>query len=77
MMNHHRVLAIELLDRAKEEPDNPAASTMALVGIGNALLEIADQFQYIVDPHHMGAVVECLERIAFNTGQRSPRPWGG
>jgi hypothetical protein len=75
MMSHHSERAVELLDRAKEEPGNPAASTLALIGIGNALLEIADQFEYIVDRYQMGAIVESLETIAFNSGQR-PQGWG-
>ena len=71
----YRSEAAELLDRAKEEPGDPAASTLALVGIGNALLEIADQFQYIVDPHQMGAIAESLGVIAYNSGQKPRSQW--
>ena len=38
----HKQVAVELLDMAKEQPDNPA-STLALIGIGNALLDIAER----------------------------------
>ena len=72
-----RRLAMELLDRAKEAPGDPAASTLALVGIGNALLEIADQFENIVDRYQMDAIVECLGTIASNSAQRPQGIWRG
>jgi hypothetical protein len=56
----HKQLAVELLARAMEERGNPA-STLALIGIGNALLEIAEQLEFLGDLHELdtiGAVAE-------------------
>ena len=56
----HGQLAVEFLDRAKEQPDNPA-STLALVGIGNALLEIAE---HLCDLRELDTIGNILFEIS-------------
>jgi hypothetical protein len=74
-MSDYKSVAVEFLDRAKEEAGSPAANTLALVGIGNALLEIADQCQYIVDQYQMDAIIEALGTIASNPARRPQSSW--
>jgi hypothetical protein len=48
MVNHGK-LAAELLNDAKQVHGNPnSANTLALIGIGNALLQIAEQLGRLV-----------------------------
>ena len=52
----HKQVAVELLDMAKEQPDNPA-STLALIGIGNALLEIAERLSDLSELDTIGNIL--------------------
>jgi hypothetical protein len=79
MTSEYKQLAVELLNSAKEQPDNPP-STVAFIGIGYALLEIAsqleDQLQYGWGGHDIGNIVGLLDQIA-HTPRNPPRaPWG-
>ena len=64
----YELLAVELLDEAKEARDNPSqASALALIGIGNALLEIVDQLRHLDDLGYLdrlGTMVGSLDEIA-------------
>jgi hypothetical protein len=60
----HKQLAVELLAGATEERGNPA-STLALLGIGNALLEIAEQLESLRDLHELDTIGKILMDIAY------------
>ena len=54
MINHGQ-LATELLNDAKQVHGNPShANTLALIGIGNALLQIAEQLGRLDHPQDDG-----------------------
>jgi hypothetical protein len=59
----HRQIAAELLDKAQEqERGNPSnASTLALIGIGNALLHVGEELMRLQD---LNTMVGSLDEIA-------------
>jgi hypothetical protein len=61
MINHGQ-LAAELLNDAKQVHGNPShANTLALIGIGNALLQIAEQLGRL---DHLRTMVGSLDEIS-------------
>jgi hypothetical protein len=60
----HKQLAVELLARAKEERGNPA-NTLALIGIGNALPEIADQLENLWELHQLDTIGNSIPPDGF------------
>ena len=63
MTNRDRVrVAAELLDQAREEQGNPGhANTLALIGIGNALLQIAEELGHL---DNLNTMVGSLDEIS-------------
>jgi hypothetical protein len=61
------------LNQAKEEHGNPShANTLALIGIGNALLQIAEELGNL---DWLGTMIGSLDIIAHSAP--APRgPWG-
>jgi hypothetical protein len=54
----HKQLAVEFLDAAKKEYSDPScASSPALIGIGNALLEIAERLRDLSELDTIGNIV--------------------
>jgi hypothetical protein len=61
----HRQLAVEFLDAANKEYSDPScASSLALIGIGNALLQIADQLDHLRYLEGLSTMVGPLDEIA-------------
>lgn len=55
-------VAAELLDQAREEQGNPGhANTLALTGIGNALLQIAEDLGHL---DNLNTMVGSLDEIS-------------
>ena len=55
-------VAAELLDQAREEQGNPGqANTLALIGIGNALLQIAEELGHL---DNLNTMVGSLDEIS-------------
>jgi hypothetical protein len=70
----HGDIAAELLKQAKEEHGNPShANTLALVGIGNALLQIANE---LADLEWLRRMTGCLDEIAHTPSNHPRGPWG-
>lgn len=70
-------LAAELFDAAKEERGDPSrANTLALIGIGNALLQIAEQLDNLGDLRWLQTMVGSLDEIAHAPSNRPRGPWG-
>ena len=68
-----RELAVEFLDAAKKEYSDPSyASSLALIGIGNALLHIAEQLKRLGDLDWLQTMVGSLDEIA-RTPSNQPR----
>ena len=65
----YELLAVELLDEAKEARDNPTyASALALIGIGNALLEIVDQLRRLEDLRYLdrlGHIDNSIDNLLY------------
>ena len=60
-----QVAGKELLDQAKEEHGDPSlANTLALIGIGNALLQISEQLDSLGDLRWLQTMVGSLDEIA-------------
>jgi hypothetical protein len=70
----HRQLAVEFLDAAKKEYSDPScASSLALIGIGNALLHIAEQLKSLGDLDWLKTMVGPLDENARRpAGSRRP-----
>ena len=67
-------VAAELLNRAKEEHGNPSnANTLALIGIGNALLQIAEELGHL---DNLNTMVGSLDSIAHTPSNHTRGPWG-
>jgi hypothetical protein len=67
-------VASKLLNQAEEEQGNPShANTLALIGIGNALLQIAEA---LGDLDHLNTLVGSLDQIAHTPSNHTERPWG-
>ena len=67
-------VAARLLDQAKEEEGNPGhANTLALVGIGHALLQIAEVLGNL---DAFNTVVNSLDLIAHTPSKQTKGPWG-
>jgi hypothetical protein len=61
----HRLLAVEFLDSASKQYGEPNyASTLALIGIGNALLHITERLDNLYDLRWLQTMVGCLDEIA-------------
>jgi hypothetical protein len=75
MYVNHRQIAAELLDKAQAQgrgkPSN--ASTLALIGIGNALLHVGEELMRLQD---LNTMVGCLDEIAHRPSNPPSRPWG-
>jgi hypothetical protein len=58
-------LAAQLFEEAKEEFGEPShANTLALIGIGNALLQVAERLGNLGDLEGLRAMTGCLDEIA-------------
>jgi hypothetical protein len=67
-------VAAELLDQAKKEDDNPShANTLALIGIGNALLQIAEA---LGDLDWLRLMVGSLDEISHKPSNQPRGSWG-
>jgi hypothetical protein len=63
----------ELLNKAKEMDADPShPNTLALIGIGNALLQVAECLGNLDD---LNLMVGCLDQIA-HSAPPPRRPWG-
>jgi hypothetical protein len=67
-------VAAEVLNQAKEAHGNPShANTLALIGIGNALLQVAECLGNLDD---LNLMVGCLDQIAHKPSSQPRGPWG-
>jgi hypothetical protein len=70
-------VAAELLNEAKEEHGNPShANMLALIGIGNAPLQIAEQLDNLADLRWLQTMVGSLDEIAHMPSKHTRGPWG-
>jgi hypothetical protein len=72
----HRQIAAELLDKAHEhERGNPSnATTLALIGIGNALLHVGEELMRLEDLNTMAGCLDVIAHKPFYDPKGSS-PW--
>ena len=67
-------VAGQLHNEAQEAGGDPSrANTLALIGIGNALLQIAEELGHLDNRNTM---VGCLDQIAHTPSNHTRGPWG-